>query len=192
MDHNYEIKRLTLSDLRNDHEGFIISNIAALISEVFSEPPWSESFSSSRLMFGLGVEMMRKCSILVVAMNKKDSSVVGYILGQEIFKDQSDDRDQTLFKISGRRDLDYLFANNQRVFYVSGIGVARQYRGQGLAESLSSELIHELRRLKFNYRLGRTDINAISMRKLYVKQGFQELSVHDVTYPSRSYWLLNL
>ena len=76
--------------------------------------------------------------------------------------------------------------------YVSGIGVARQYRGQGLAKSLSSELIRELRRLKFNYRLGRTDINAISMRKLYVKQGFQELSVHDLTYPSRSYWLLSL
>jgi hypothetical protein len=49
-----------------------------------------------------------------------------------------------------------------------------------------------LRRLGFSYRIGRTDNSVHAMRNLYLKQGFQELTVADAQYPERTYWLLKL
>jgi ribosomal protein S18 acetylase RimI-like enzyme len=95
-----------------------------------------------------------------------------------------------LYKIAGSTDLDYLFNNGKRIFYVSGVGVLPEYRRSGIAEQLSAALINELRRQGFDYRIGRTDKTADAMRNLYLKQGFQELPVTDADYPGRTYWLL--
>jgi ribosomal protein S18 acetylase RimI-like enzyme len=97
-----------------------------------------------------------------------------------------------LHEISGTNQLDYLVENSKRVFYVSGIGVRKEYRRLGTAEKLSSTLIDELRQQGYNYRLGRTHATANNMRKLYAKQGFVELPIRDANYPDRSYWLLLL
>jgi hypothetical protein len=112
-----------LIDLRSDQYGLLISDVAEIIFEVFSEPPWNESFSAARIMFGLGVEMMRKNSILVIARHKHEGHLIGYALGQELVVEPDDPRDQTFFKISGCYDLDFLAKNNQRTFYVGGLGV---------------------------------------------------------------------
>jgi ribosomal protein S18 acetylase RimI-like enzyme len=78
------------------------------------------------------------------------------------------------------------------VFYVNGLGVATRFRRRHIAEGLSLALIDALRKEGFTYRLGRTDITAEAMRALFTKLGFQELSVHDASYPERTYWLLQL
>ncbi|MEI6334705.1 MAG: GNAT family N-acetyltransferase [Methylococcaceae bacterium] len=188
----FDVQVITLNDLRSDQYGLLISDLADIICEVFSEPPWNESFSAARIMFGLGVEMMRKNAILVIARHKQEGRPIGYMLGQELVVESDDPRDQTFFKISGGYDLDFLANNNQRTFYVGGLGVRSKYRRLGVAEQLSATLILELRRHKFDYRIGRTDLQAYGMRNLYSKQGFKELPVHDVNYPERSYWLLSL
>jgi ribosomal protein S18 acetylase RimI-like enzyme len=135
---------------------------------------------------------MRKNPLLFVAINKRDGRAIGYLLGQELLKDSNDARNQTLHEISGTNQLDYLVENSKRVFYVSGIGVRKEYRRLGTAEKLSSTLIDELRQQGYNYRLGRTHVTANNMRKLYAKQGFVELPIRDANYPDRSYWLLLL
>ena len=188
----FDVQVTTLTDLRSDQYGLLISDVADIISKVFSEPPWNEKFSAARIMFGLGVEMMRKNAILIIARHKQEGHLIGYMLGQELVVDSDDSRDQTFFKISGGYDLDFLAHNNQRTFYVSGLGVTSKYRRMGVAERLSATLISELRRHKFHNRIGRTDKQAFGMRNLYIKQGFKELPVYDSKYPERSYWLLSL
>ncbi len=188
----FDVQVITISDLRSDQQGILISDLAEVICEVFSEPPWNESFSAARIMFGLGVEMMRKNTILVIAKHKQEGHIIGYLLGQELVVKSDDPRDQTFFKISGNYDLDYLGNYKLRTFYVGGLGVRAKYRRLGIAEQLSYTLLSELRQHKFDYRLGRTDQHAHGMRNLYIKQGFKELPVLDITYPKRSYWLLSL
>ena len=188
----FEVQILTLADLKADQSGLLISELAELICEVFSEPPWNERFSATRIMFGLGVEMMRKNAMLFIAKHKQDGHVIAYMLGQELVLESDDPRDQTFLKISGGYDLDVLANNQQRTFYVSGLGVRAKYRRLGIAEQLSAKLLTELRRHQFDYRLGRTDLQAHGMRKLYSKQGFKELPVYDLKYPERSYWVLSL
>jgi len=188
----FDVQVITLTDLRSDQYGLLIPDLAEIICEVFSEYPWNESFSAARIMFGLGVEMMRKNAILIIARHKKEGHLIGYILGQELVVESDDIRDQTFFKNSGDHALDFLANNNQRTFYVGGLGVRSKYRRLGVAEQLSATLISELRRHKFDYRIGRTDMQANGMRNLYIKQGFEELPVHDINYPKRSYWLLPL
>jgi len=188
----FEAQVITLADLRADESGVLISNLAEIICEVFSEPPWNERFSASRIMFGLGIEMMRKNAMLIIARHKQEGHVIAYMLGQELVIASDDPRDQTFLKISGGHDLDVLANNQQRTFYVSGLGVRATYRRLGVAEQLSATLLSELRRHQFDYRLGRTDLQAHGMRKLYSKQGFKELPVYDLNYPDRSYWLLSL
>lgn len=192
MSNVYDVEVITLSDLRADQHGVLISDLAEIICEVFSEVPWNESFSAGRIMFGLGVEMMRKNSILITAKHKQVGQLIGYILGQELVVKSDDPRDQTFFKISGGHELDFLAHNNQRTFYVGGLGVRASYRRLGVAEQLSAALLRELKQNKFAFRLGRTDIRAEGMRNLYSKQGFIELPVRDINYPERSYWLLSL
>jgi len=192
MEGFFEVQVITLADLRADQDGYLVSELAELICEVFSEPPWNEHFSATRIMFGLGVEMMRKNAMLVVARHKQQGQLIGYILGQELVVVSEDLRDQTFYKISGGYDLDFIADNTQRTFYVGGLGVRSKYRRLGVAEKLSATLISELRQHKFDYRLVRTDMQAYGMRKLYSKQGFKELPVYDIKYPERSYWLLTL
>ena len=187
----FEVQVITLADLRADQYGVLISELAELICEVFSEPPWNERFSTTRIMFGLGVEMMRKNAILIIAKHKLEGHVIAYMLGQELVVESDDPRDQTFLKISGSYDLDILANNQQRTFYVSALGVRSTYRRLGVAEQLSATLLTELRRHKFDYRLGRTDLQAHGMRKLYNKQGLKELAFYDLKYPESSYWLLS-
>lgn len=192
MVEEYQVKKITLEDLRSDQAGFLVSQLSELICEVFSEPPWHESYSPSRIIFGLGVEMMRKNAILFIAQNSQSNKIIGYILGQELLKVSDDARNQTLSKISTGRALDAYIKDHERVFYVGGLGVIKEYRRIGVAEKLSDSLVMELRNRGFNYRLGRTDLAAEKMRKLYLKQGFEELPVRDGVHSNRSYWLLAL
>ncbi len=187
-----EIRPVSLAELRSDNKGVLISEITSVIHDVFSEPPWDDNYALGRLKFGLGVELMRKNPLLYVATHKKDRRVIGFLLGQELLERSDDARNQTLSDISGTDGLDYLAEDNKRIFYVSGIGVRREYRRSGVAAELSSVLIEELRRQGYSYRLGRTHVTAVKMRNLYIKQEFVELPIRDANYPDRTYWLLAL
>lgn len=191
-DQAFEIIPLTLAEIRADESGRAIGQLAELIEEVFSEPPWNEYFSASRIHFGLGVELMRKHAMLYVAKTKHSGAIIGYVLGKEIFRKSNDERDQTLSWISGMNALDDLFDGRKRIFYVSGLAVRREFRRCGIAERLSLALNADLRQRGFDYRLGRTDRTALPMRQLYTKLGFRELPITDANFQNRTYWLLAL
>jgi ribosomal protein S18 acetylase RimI-like enzyme len=187
-----EIGPVSIEELRADKSGVIVEQLAALIYGVFRVPPWNEDYEKPRILFGLGIELMRRNAVLYIAKTKRSGEIIGYILGHEVIKQREDPRDRTLSEIAGTHALDYLFEGGKRVFYVDGLGIAPGFRRLHIAERLSSALIEELRKRGFAYRLGRTDTKAEAMRALFTKLGFQELPVSDALYPARTYWLLRL
>lgn len=187
-----EILQISVNELRADTSGVLVNQIAGLAYRAFREPPWSYDEEKPRLHFGLGVDLMRRNALAFIAKAKPSVRVVGYLLGYEIFRESEDPRELTLGAISGTEALDYLFEGGKRVFYGDTLCVAPEFRRHGIAFRLSTALINVLRNEGFTYRLGRTDIAAQAMRTLFTKLGFEELPVHDVLIPARTYWLLRL
>jgi ribosomal protein S18 acetylase RimI-like enzyme len=187
-----EIAPVSAEDLRRDSSGTLVKALAALAYHAFREPPWSDDHEKPRLHFGLGVDLMRRNALAFIARTKPSDKIVGYILGYEVFREREDPRDLTLCEISGTKALDYLFEGGRRVFYGDALCVDPGFRRRHIAYTLSAAQIDILRAEGFTYRIGRTAITGEAMRALYTKLGFQELSVHDILYPERTYWLLRL
>jgi ribosomal protein S18 acetylase RimI-like enzyme len=187
-----EIAPVSAEDLRRDSSGTLVKALAALAYHAFREPPWSDDLEEPRLHFGLGVDLMRRNALAFIARTKPSDKIVGYILGYEVFREREDPRDLTLCEISGTKALDYLFEGGRRVFYGDTLCVDPGFRRRHIAYTLSAAQIDMLRAEGFTYRIGHTAITGEAMRVLYTKLGFQELSVHDILYPERTYWLLRL
>lgn len=179
-------------DLRADHAGTLIAEMAALAYAAFREPPWNDTLEVPRLHFGLGVDLMRRNALALVAKAGAGGELAGYLLGYEVFRQSDDGRELTLAAIAGSDALDYLFDGDRRVFYEDTVCVAAHWRRQSIARRLSTELISRLPALGFTDCLGRTARSAVKMRALYRKLGFVELPVHDAAFPDRTYWLLDL
>ena len=155
-----EIGPVSIEELRADKSGAAVEQLAALIYSVFRVPPWNEDYEKPRILFGLGIELMRRNAVLYTAKTKRSGKIIGYILGHEVVKQREDPRDRTLSEIAGTHALDYLFEGGKRVFYVDGLGIAPGFRRRHIAERLSLALVEELRKRGFAYRLGRTDTTA--------------------------------
>lgn len=187
-----EIAPISLEELRADKPGVLVKQMAALAYHAFREAPWSDDHERPRLHLGIGVDLMRRNALAFIAKTKPFGKIVGYILGYEVFRESDDPRDLALCEISGTKALDYLFEGGRRVFYGDTLCVDLGFRRRHIAYKLTIAQIDGLRAKGFTYRLGRTAITGEAMKALYIKLGFQELSVHDVIYPERKYWLLRL
>jgi ribosomal protein S18 acetylase RimI-like enzyme len=187
-----EITPISVEELRADKSGALVEQMAALAYHAFREAPWSDDHEKPRLHLGLGVDLMRRNALAFIGKAKSSDKIVGYILGYEVFRESEDPRDLTLSAISGNTTLDYLFEGGRRVFYGDILCVDPGFRRRHIAYRLTAAQINELRAEGFTCRIGRTAIAGEAMRALYTKLGFQELSVHDVLYPERTYWLLRL
>lgn len=187
--HNISILPITAEDLRADHGGTLIEQVAHLAFAAFREPPWHDDHSHSRLHFGLGVDLMRKNSLAFIA--GVNNQVIGYSVGYELVKERDDSRDISLEAISGTRAMD-AWLEQGRLFYWDTLCVAQEYRRLNIASRLALAAIDKLRAQGFAYYLARTDQNAVAMRGALSKLGFAELPVHDSAFPTRTYWLLRL
>lgn len=192
VDEGVEITRISVGELRADKSGVLVDQISTLIYDVFREPPWSEDLEKPRILFGLGVELMRRNAVLLIARVKGPDAIIGYILGHEALRESEDPRDLTLSRIAGAHALDYLCEGGKRVFYGDGLGISPRFRRQHIAERLFVALNRVLRKAGFAYCLGRTDLTAQAPRGLLSKLGFQELPIYDALYLQRTYWLLQL
>jgi ribosomal protein S18 acetylase RimI-like enzyme len=184
-----DITSISMTDLRADPSGGWIRQMAALAYRAFREPPWNDDLDIPRLQFGLGVDLMRRNARAVVARHRPGERIVGYLLGYEVLRTSEDHRDLTLADISGTHRLDELFEDASPMFYWDTLCVDRHYRKRGLAHSLALNMIGALLRQGFRH-IGRTSVEAAAMRNLFTALGFQELPIHDVFYPDRTYWLL--
>ncbi|MGH8585770.1 MAG: GNAT family N-acetyltransferase [Gammaproteobacteria bacterium] len=186
------IERIVVEDLRADKAGLLIEQMASLAYRAFREPPWNDDLERPRLHFGLGVDLMRRNAVALIAKARDSGKIVGYALGYEVLREGEDHRDLTLGTISGTTALDYLFERGTRVFYADTVCVDPGARRRQIACGLAAAVIPVLRREGFTYYIGRTAIGAIAMRSLFTKLGFEELPVRDVVFPERSYWLLRV
>ncbi|MGR8979048.1 MAG: GNAT family N-acetyltransferase [Gammaproteobacteria bacterium] len=185
------IERLSVETLRADKSGVMIEQMAELAYQAFREPPWSDDLARPRLHFGLGVDLMRRHAVAYIAKDKPNR-IIGYTLGYEIFWRSKDSRELTLSAIAGTPVLDKLFEAGRRVFYIDTLCVNRLFRRRRIAYRLAAAQLDEVRTEGFGYCISRTSVINASMISLFTKLGFQELSVHDVHYPERKYWLLRL
>lgn len=186
------IERISAEALSEDKSGAQIAQMAETAYHAFREPPWRDDLEKPRLHFGLGVDLMRCNAAAYVAKAKSSNEIIGYILGYEVFFQNEDRRELTLSAITGTPALDYLFEEGRRVFYVDTLCVDRLFRQRRIAYRLLSALVDELRREGFDCCISRTSVKNLSMMSLFSKLGFQELTVRDVRYPDRTYWLLAL
>lgn len=193
-----EIRPVLLEELRADHRGRTVKDWAALSSVVFGEPPWNDNYEIPRLIFGIGVDLMRENAKAFVAESSLGRHV-GHTLGYEVFKiPQGDPRRVSLKEISGVEEMDYLF-DKGRLFYIDTLVVHPGFRrrGQidqeiGVGERLTKAIIDSVRLEEFAGVVLRTDLKATAARALYTKVGFKELSVYDAEDKNRDYWFLPL
>ncbi|MEK7518214.1 MAG: GNAT family N-acetyltransferase [Patescibacteria group bacterium] len=193
-----EIRPILLEELRADHRGKTVKDWGVLSSVVFGEPPWNDTYEIPRLVFGIGVDLMRENAKAFEARTSSGRHV-GHTLGYEVFRiSQGDPRRVSLREISGAGEMDNLF-NNGRLFYVDTLVVHPGFRrmGQiekeiGVGEELTKALIESVRLEEFAGVVLRTHLKAIAARGLYAKLGFKELRVHDMEEENRDFWFLSL
>jgi ribosomal protein S18 acetylase RimI-like enzyme len=186
------IAPIQVEDLRADHSGIMIEQIAKLAFECFREPPWNDDHAHSRLHLGLGVDLMRRNALALLAREQGAGQIVGYSAGYEVFENADDPRDLTLHAISGTTALNDLFGAGKRVFYWDTLCVAPEHRRCGIASRLAATAMGVLREQGFSRDVARTDRAAHSMRALLARFGFHELSVRDARFASRTYWVARL
>jgi len=158
---------------------------AELYCQIWKEPPWNEDFwTVEGVIEDIKKQMERPNAVGFWALYGEE--VIGFTWGYEVSK-------ADLREISGVVALDFLFKKGSRVFYIDELGVAYLFRGRGIGERLSRNLIGavrnscEIRRFTL-----RTDIKAITARNLYRKLGFRDLLIRDAAHPNRTYWFLEL
>jgi hypothetical protein len=123
-----EIVPITADDLRADHSGILIEQIARLAFECFREPPWNDDHAHARLHFGVGVDLMRRNALGLLARAAGSRRALGYSVGYEVVTAVDDLRDLSLADISGTADLDDLFDGGSRVLYWDTLCLDRRHR----------------------------------------------------------------
>ncbi len=186
------IEPISVEDLRADKAGILIEPIASLAYRAFREPPWNDDLEKPRLHFGLGVDLMRRNAVALIAKDRGTGQIAGYALGYEVFRESEDPRALTLRAISGTAALDHLFDGGNRVFYADTVCVDPAARRRQIAYDLAAALFPLLRQAGFTYEIARTSVHAAAIRALFAKLGFEELAVQDAAFPERTYWVLRL
>ncbi|MFA5029929.1 MAG: GNAT family N-acetyltransferase [Patescibacteria group bacterium] len=182
---NFEISEFNISHL----DSWIHDAYAALYCQIWKEPPWLEDFWTPRGVKGDIANHLRLpgvAALLVFAQNgKPQPELAGFTLGYTVSQE-----DMRL--IASSRQLDFIFTDDRRVFYVDELGVDSRFRGKNLGKLLSRILIARAKTLGHQQAILRTDMRAVPARSLYANLGFRELDVRDGAETDRSYWLLAL
>ena len=61
------IERIGVEDLRADKSGVLIEQMGSLAYRAFREPPWNDDLEKPRLHLGLGVDLMRRNAVALIA-----------------------------------------------------------------------------------------------------------------------------
>jgi ribosomal protein S18 acetylase RimI-like enzyme len=158
-----------------------LQKCAALYCEIFEEPPWNENdWTVDKVLRDMLGQTTRLgfCGLLAWVGEENVGFTWGYLVSKEEMRE-----------IASADDLDFLFENNQRIFYVDELGVGSPFRGNQCGAMLSRELIAQVRKGKStSIVILRTDKAAQAARSLYSRLGFVNLHIRDGIYPNRTYW----
>jgi ribosomal protein S18 acetylase RimI-like enzyme len=169
-------------DIKNQD---FLDKCVKLYCEIWKEPPWNEIWNIKKVKKNARKEMQRLNANGFLAINSS-IKVIGFTWGYEVLRED-------LQKISGANNLDFIFKNGERIFYIDELGVHSSFRRRGIGERLSCYLISAARNYgKIRCFILRTDTKAIAAKGLYNKLGFNDLYVKDSEHYQRTYWLLEI
>lgn len=160
----------------------LLQSWANLYCQIWQEPPWNENFWQPEMVVeDFKKEMAYENALAFLAVEAR--AVVGFTQGYSVSRAQ-------LREIAGSDLLDYIFIENEQIYYVDELGVKASHRGHKLSLRLSRALITQVCGRGIKRIVLRTDSLALAARHVYSELGFVELAVHDAKYPSRTYWSL--
>lgn len=155
--------------------------LAKLYCQIWREPPWNEdNWTIEQVLADLRQELQLLGALGYTA---NDPHVVGFTWGYQVNKER-------LQTISGSTMLNYMFAYNQKTFYVDELGVDNCCRQRGVGSILTSQLLNEVWWQEYQQVVLRTDDQAEAAIKLYQRLGFVNQPFHDAAYATRRYWVL--
>lgn len=186
------IRALSLEMLRADESGLQAQQMAELAYHAFREPPWADTCEIPRLLFGLGVDLMRDQARALAAVDHSSGDLVAYLVGYQVFRPADGPGKIRFADISGGPGLEQCIAADARVFYVDTVCVHPGFRRRHLAERMYLRLNRILIDAGFDLHLSRTSVNAQAVRDLFLKLGAHELAAVDHTFPDRTYWAYDL
>ena len=158
-----------------------ISQAADLYCNVWREWPWLENNWTRNTIIQEIIDVAQEDDAICF-FSKLYQELVGFSWGYFVSKEK-------LRKISGDMCLDYIFGDNDKIFYVSELGVKMAHRCCGVGADITGKLMESAGRKGATVFVLRTDIKALPARSLYAKLGFIELPVSDRKYKYRTYWL---
>lgn len=163
----------------------MLEKCADLYCEVWKEPPWNEDFwKPEEVLLDIQKEIAKPFAELLIAQDEKEICL-GFTWGYQVLKDD-------MRFISTSCDLDYLFEKRAGIWYIDELAVEYDWRKKGIGIKLTERLISQFKASGAEAVTLRTDEKAVAARGLYQKIGFQEMSVKDGKYSTRTYWILTL
>lgn len=159
---------------------------AELYCRIWKEPPWCEYFwTPDSVQEMMCQELCRPDALCVLAVKPEPLGIVGFTWGYNV--DQ-----EILATTAGSNQLDFVFEEARRVYYIDELGVDPGKRHKGVGRQLTTLLLDHARGQGHRRIVLRTDLRAVPARTLYSHLGFTELDVRDAQHENRTYWLLNL
>lgn len=158
-------------------------SLAKLYCDVWREPPWNEDFwKEDEVKEELLIQNNKPGAVACYAVfqNCDYERVIGFTLGYQVDEEE-------MRKISSSCDLDYLFHDGKKVFYIDELAVERSCRCQGVASVLGIVLQDKIREEDFQLLILRTEKTAIPARQVYTKLGFYDTEIKDGKHLSRTY-----
>lgn len=176
------INYLEFNELNNE----LLDSYANLYCEIWREPPWNELFwKPESVLVDLEQQIIKQDSCAFFSTNSSKDKIVGFTWGYAVNL-------QELTEMSSGANFEEFVSKDERIFYIDELGVEKNHRNLGVGKRLSLIMIDEIRARSFSKVVLRTNMIAIPARKLYCVLGFTELSVRDLKYTDRTYWLLKL
>lgn len=142
-----------------------------LYIEVFSEPPWNESWRTEEVRKDIEYGKSQKDFVGYIAVDSNDN-VIGFTWGYAL------PLEKFPFLSNLVREVPY--------FYVDELAVKRDYRRRGIGRSLTLALLREAKEKDYKYAILRTDVRG-GAYKFYEKLGFEDTGKRDPQYPERTY-----
>jgi ribosomal protein S18 acetylase RimI-like enzyme len=176
-----EGKMVYIQTLKGISDNFL-QDCAQLYCEIWKEPPWNENFwKTEKVVNEIRSQMNYPGAEGYLAF--ENCEVIGFTWGYQI--DLKD-----MVEISGSQEINFLFENGNKIFYVDELGVKKEYRHNEIGKGLTERILLSAKKNGSNLAILRTDKKAGAAKKLYRKIGFQDLCIRDANYPDRTYWLL--
>ncbi|HAO64664.1 TPA: hypothetical protein DCQ44_01645 [Candidatus Taylorbacteria bacterium] len=179
-----------------------------LYCDIRKEPPWNENFwYPTNVGRQISEELTRPHGEAIVALvncvfslanvpeefvdwaefqvSSRGQRVVGFTYGYSV-------NILEMRTLAGCGLLNSLFKRTPRVYYIDELGVDMEYRGLGIAKSLTRKLIEVVKDHGLSCITLRIDKQAYRARHFYEKLGFTEISMHDGKNLNPTYWALQL